>query len=117
MMVVYFLVGFCIVPAAFLGFCYVAYSSGARSWWSYVTYFIFFGSVGAWCLAMGLMPSPLLPLVIFFTLVITPVACLLAALVQTFRKRHIWCDTAILISCYLYTGVMLWWWLHRGKGQ
>ena len=93
----------CVIPASYIALCVWMVTRRAH-WWSYVAHFFLFGTVGGWCLAFGLSPSPLAALCLLFLLVTSPV-CILTSFWLESRSNCNAFDRAAVVGGYVYLGL------------
>jgi hypothetical protein len=92
---------FVVIPASYLALC--VWMTIRRSHWiSFLAHFFLFGTVGGWCLAFGLSPSPLAAISIVFLLLTCPV-CLITSLCLRFRKDRNRFDSVAMVGGYAYS--------------
>jgi hypothetical protein len=102
-----------IIPAAYVTVClkmFRMYPAGP-SRFCYFAYYILFGTVGGWCLAIGLSPSGLAALCIMFLMTIAPLACLVSSLVLQSRRTRTRYEEVAIIGGYSYLGLLVVWFL------
>lgn len=100
-----------VVPAGFLAFCVPLYRRHV-GWPTYLAYLVLFGTVGGWCLVLGLPSFGSAATGILLLVTVAPLACLLAALrLHLRRPRRGILERLALWGSYLYAGLCAGFWI------
>jgi hypothetical protein len=93
------------LPAGYLAVC-VSLRRQRMWWFTYLAYFVLFGTLGGWVFAFAMSPSGLTATSITFLITIALVACTGSSLVLTFRKKKSRAEVIALIGGYFYPGLV-----------
>jgi hypothetical protein len=98
---VFLALAFVVVPLTYFAFC-VWMVFQRVSWLCYPAYFVLFGTVGGWCLAIGMSPSGLAASCMIFLLTLAPLSCLISSVVLQLRGGRTRIEKVAMISGYVY---------------
>ena len=74
-----------------------------KTWWfTYISYFVLFGTAGGWAFAIAMSPSGLTASSLIFLFTAALAACLVSSFVLTFRSEKSREDWIALIGGYSY---------------
>lgn len=99
-----------VVPLSYIALC-IRMKSYQASRLCYAAYFVLFGTVGGWCLALGLSPSGLAAMCIIFLGTAAPLACLASSLTLQFRSARTRFEKVAIIGGYTYVGFLATWFI------
>jgi uncharacterized membrane protein HdeD (DUF308 family) len=97
------------LPVGYLAVCF--WLRRQQAWWFlYPAYFVLFGTLGGWAFAFAMSPSGITAASIVFLMTAALAACVISAIVVTFRKKKSQAEWIALAAAYLYPvclGIML----------
>jgi len=99
-----------VIPLAYIALC-LRMKSHNTPRLCYAAYFVLFGTVGGWCLALGLSPSGLTAMCIVFLATVAPLACLVSSLTLQFGPIRTQFEEIAIIGGYSYIGLLIVWFI------
>jgi len=102
--------GLVVVPLLYIALC--IWMTGRKvSGLCYAAYFVLFGTIGGWCLGVGLSPSGLAAMCVVFLATVAPLACLVSSIALQAQRTHTRFDEIAIIGGYSYIGLLVAWFI------
>lgn len=94
-----------LLPAAYLAVCF--WLGRQKAWWfTYLAYFVQFGTVGGWAFAFAMSPSGLAAASIVFLMTVALVACLASSLILALWRQKGRAERIAMFGGLLYPGFL-----------
>jgi hypothetical protein len=93
-----------VLPILYLSLC--VWMAVERVWWfTYVSYFIVFGTFGGWIFAFAMSPSSLTAASIVFLITVAFLSCVVSSLILLRRKNRTRFDSVAMVCGFSYAGL------------